>query len=355
MVTIVPAESNRAVLRYIPEVVWGSIPGSGVVKSMRITSSSLTASKETQQSQEIRADRMVPSIIEVAASTGGDVNFEASAGSQDDLYQQFLLMSAWTRDMNFFQVKGSTVRVTGVSQITLLGRDWRDWLSAGQIVKLEGFLTVANNGYFTISGTPSFTGGNTVITVTESSLVAETGSAYTKFLDANDVILKSTATAFTSDNTINGGGANSFAGKTLLIGQKIFVEGLGKETATITFPATSPTEGDEYLISDGVQSVRFEVRSNVGLVDPGNVHVALSGNPDTLRTNVLAAIMDQFRRQKLRMTAASGVAGTKEAGSIAFATTAEVADSVSRLWPTVRAPPTAPARPCAPGRRWPWR
>lgn len=326
MVTIQSAESNRAVLRYIAESVWGTTPASGVTKTMRIKSSSIVASKETQMSQELRADRMVPSIIEVGASTGGDVEFELSAGSQDDFFKQFLL-SAWTLDMNFWLVRGSSVTVTANNTITVTGADWTDWVVSGQYVKLEGFLTIGNNGYW-LTTAVAYTSGNTVITISGTPLVAEAGSAYTKIMDASDVILKSTATAIVATNKINGGGANSFAGKTLKVGQKIFIEGLGKETASIQMEATNPTEGDEFSLNDGVSLVPFEIRTDSTAVAAGNVHVALSNTQATLADNIVAAVNDQFRKEKIRMTAAA-VAGTKESGTVTFATTAEIGDTVT--------------------------
>lgn len=307
MVTIASAESNRAVLRYISEATWGTTPGSGTVKTMRITSSSIVASKETQQSEEIRADRMIPSIIEVAASTEGDVDFEFSAGGQDDFFQQFLL-GTWTEAMTHYVSKGTQVTVTGTSEITITGGDYRNYLNDEDYVKLEGFINLANNGYFKID-TLAYTGGNTVITVDETSLVVESGSAYTKIVDASDVILKSTSTAFTSGNTVNGGGANSFAGKTLLVGQTVFIDSaLGKETGSILCETTDPAEGDTFTISDGVDTVTFEVRTNSALVAPGNVHVALSGTPATLAASIATAINTEFAKENLRCTASVATA-----------------------------------------------
>lgn len=325
MVTIVPAESNRAVLRYIPEIAWGEIPASGVSRTMRITSSSLAASKETQMSEELRADRMVPSIIEVGASTGGDFNFEYSPFSQDDFFQHFLL-GEWSTAMYGLLVRGAAVRVTDTDEVTIVGADYSAWLSAGVHVKLEGFLTLANNGYFEVESV-AFTGGNTVITTVETSLVVEAGSAFTKVFGAEDVILKSTLITIGADNTVDGGGADAFAD--LVIGQKVYLEGLGKETATMTFAAPPAAEGATFDLTDGEQTLTFEFRTNASLVEPGNVQIVPQSNPAALRTAIVAAINDQFRRQTLRFTAAAGVAGTKEAGAFEFATTAEVGDQVT--------------------------
>lgn len=303
MVTIQSAESNRAVLYYITEATWGTTPGSGNVKTMRITSSSIVASKETQQSDEIRSDRMISAIIEVAASTSGDVEFEFSAGGQDDFFQQFLL-GTWSEVMTHFVLKGTKVTITANNTVTLLGGDYRPYLQDEDYIKLEGFQNVGNNGYFSIDAL-AFTSGNTVITVDGTLLTVEGGSATTKILDAGDVILKSTTTAFTSGNTINGGGANAFAGKTLQVGQTIYVEGLGKGAGDIVVGATDPTEGDTIVISDGVQTVTFEIRTNSALVSPGNVHVALSGTEATMADNLEAAINAQFARENIRVSAVS--------------------------------------------------
>ena len=326
MVTVVPAESNRAVLRYIPEVAWGEIPASGVTRTMRITSSSLAASKETQMSEELRADRMVPSIIEVGASTGGDFNFEYSPFSQDDFLQHFLL-GEWTTAMYGLIVRGSSISITGTDDIVITGKDYTAWLQVGDFLKLEGFMNLNNNGYFEVEAI-AFSGGNTVITTVETSLSVEAGSAFTKLIGAEDVILKNTLiTTNATGNVIDGGGANAFAD--LVIGQKVYMEGLGKETGSMTVHATDPAEGDTFTVTDGVDTLVFEFRTNAALVEPGNVQVVPTNDPAALRTALVTAFNDQFRRQKLRITATSGVAGTKQSGSFAFGSVANVGDQLT--------------------------
>lgn len=300
MVAINGAESNRASLRYIAEASWGTTPGSGVSKELRYTSSSLVTGKETKTSDEIRADRMVSNIIEVAGTSSGEINTEVSAGSNDDFMQAFLL-GAWSLPMNFLLVKGASVSVTDTDEITISGADWTDWVADNQWIKLEGFLNAANNGYFSIVGTPAYSGGDTVITVDQTTLVAEAGTAYTKVMDAGDIIAVSTAISFTSGNTVDGGGGNAFGD--LVKGQKVFLEGLQKGSGSVVATTTDPTEGATITISDGVQSVVFEVRTNAALVAEGNIHVALSGTEATMATNLQAAIMDQLRQENFRVSA----------------------------------------------------
>jgi hypothetical protein len=295
-VAINGAESNRASVRYIIENIgWGTTPPTGLTREMRITSSGMVASKDTQISDELRADRMVPSIVEVAASSGGPVSWEFSAFSQDDLFQHSLL-GIWTRPMLGILVKGSSVNVTDIDEVTLSGADWSKWIVPGRFIKLEGYNNLANNSYFEVVSA-TFTGGNTIVVVAESTLVVEAGSAFTKLSEGNDVILKSDLTAFAAGNVISGGGANAFAGERLYVGQKIRLEGLGRESGTIQCAATDPVQGALITINDGVETVVYEIRTDAGLVAEGNIHVPHSGTPATLAANLRAAIMGEFNRK----------------------------------------------------------
>lgn len=297
------AESNRGVLRWIPEVTWGTTPASGLVKTMRITSSTLEAKKSTKTSDEIRADRMVSNVIEVAAQTSGDVGWEMSAGGQDDFYEQFLL-SSFTQSMNFFNVEGSSVSVNTTSKVRIAGKDWSAWLANSQYIKLEGFTNVNNNGYFKIASF-AFTGGNTDITTVETTLVIEAGSTYTAVRDANDVFSKATTTQFQASNTVQ---TVAVLPTNLIVGQRVYLEGLGKETGTATFTATDPTENDKFTLTDGVQTLRFEIATNQATVSPGNVWIPLSATETTLAANFVTALMDQFRKQNIRISAVAAAA-----------------------------------------------
>lgn len=221
------ADANRASIRVIEETTWGTTPAAGATREVRLTSSSLSATKETVTSDELRADRMVSAITETGASSGGDINFEHSAGAQDEFLAAFL-MGSWSRPLSRDFWKGSTISVTGISTITVAGKDISAYLTAGHRILLKGFATAANNGYFSIS-TVAFSGGNTVITVTETSLAAEAGTVAVRLYDANDVVvlnditISSTATGFSSTGTPF---AAAIAAGQLKVGQNIFVDGL---------------------------------------------------------------------------------------------------------------------------------
>lgn len=257
------ADSNRVSIRYIAESVsaWGVTPVSGNVREMRLTSSSLAASKDTKVSNELRADRMVSTIVETGAMTEGDVNFEWSAGTFDDFIQAFVL-GTWTRPMTFDRWIGEIVSITANNTIKVLGKDVRPYILAGRYIKTEGFTVAENNNYWLVTGT-SLSGSDTLIAISGTPLTVESGSFYTKVMDANDVIIfknndirSGTGGADAFDSNGNNAFSAAITAGQLVVGQNIFVEGLGRESGTVLFNDVSEV-GDTITISDGVDSYAF--------------------------------------------------------------------------------------------------
>jgi hypothetical protein len=263
------ADSNRASIRYAIEATsdWGVTPASGVTRPMRFTSSSLTANKETTVSEELRADRMVSSVPEVSASSEGEVNFELSAGSQDDFLQAFVL-GAWTRPMTFDYFKGTTVSWIANNKIKIAGVDAVGYFTAGRRIKTEGFAENAvNNGYFEIDSV-ALVGSDTEITVTTTTSVIEGSTSYTKVLDANDVMVLNnsdirlgTAGAATIDSNSNDAFASAIAAGQLSTGQMIFVDmpvsAITSDNFTITFTGAG-ADGDRLTFNDGLNVLQLE-------------------------------------------------------------------------------------------------
>lgn len=254
------ADSNRASLREAVEALdgWGETPVDGVTRAIRFTSSSISVKKDTATSNEIRDDRMVSSVIETAASSGGEINFEFSAGNQDSFFER-VLMGFFSRPMTFDFWRGQHVRVKDSDEIEIVGLDVTDYLTVGRRIKLSGFVNPANNGFFQISAR-AFASGITTITTVATTLVAEAGSAQTTVQDANDVlILNSTAIRSGTGGApqFDSNGGNAFAAAVaagqLAPGQIIHVEGTGYESGTFTLVDIVAT--DAVTISDGVDSI----------------------------------------------------------------------------------------------------
>lgn len=309
MVAINSAESNRAVVRAIPEVTWATTPTSGKTDELRITSSSLTVTKDTAVSDEIRADRMISSIIEVAASSGGDINYEFSAGSQDSFFQAFLL-GAWTKTMDFFKAKGSHVSVTANNTFTITGGTLTNYFgtTANDWFKAEGFINPENNGHFKVTAVTA-----TTLVIAGTARIVEAGTANTKVMDAGDVI--TSANDITFGQTVSGksiedgagtGIADAITAGQLLVGQYVFVDGYGYYTQTVTFSAAVPTAGDLVTISDGTDTIVFEV-GTASSVTAGNIPFAPGANVTDAATNFAAAVMGQLADGSLRCSADSAL------------------------------------------------
>lgn len=300
------ADSNRASLRYLLEDpnAWGVTPASGNPREMRITGSQLAPNKETATSEELRSDRMVPSIIEVGASAEGEINFELSAGAIDDFLAAFLY-GVWSKPMSFDVFKGKHVSITNTDEITIGGGDFSPYLLVGRHIKTEGFKTPANNTYATIA-TVNYSGGNTVVTVTGATFVVEGANDNTAVLDANDVIvLKNTDIRFgtAGASTIDSAGENAFAAAIaagqLRFGQKIHIDGLGFESGSVLMGGI-PGAGSRVSVYDGIKRVQFQWG---GVVPAGVIGMAVGGSAAAAATNLAAAIMNEASKGTLRVKA----------------------------------------------------
>jgi hypothetical protein len=289
------ADSNRASLREIVEDTqnWGTTPVTGKTRARRFTSSSIAVTKDTVVSSEIRDDRMVSSIIETAASSGGDINWEFAAGTID-LDLQRTLMGLWTRPMDWDVFRGQSVSIVANNQIAINGKDVTGYLTVGRRIKLSGFLTPANNDYFQISAV-AYAAGKTTITITETTLVAEAGNAFATIADGNDVIvLKSAAIrGGNAATTFDSNGANAFAAaraaKQLVAGQRIFVEAANAyESGTLTLDTV--VDGDTVTISDGKALFTFEAQADGVVVNADDLTFAVGVDDATTAANLAHAI-----------------------------------------------------------------
>lgn len=327
------ADSNRASLRFIPETLWAQTPASGESREMRIKTSKLAYKKETKTSEEIRSDRMIPSIIEVAASSDGDIDFEFSAGAIDPFLEAFVY-GKFTRPMTMDFWEGN-VSITANNVVAINSSvDYSSYLTVGRRIKLEGFKNLSNNGYFQISAI-AFASGKTSVTVVGTPLTVEGVSNFTKLFDANDVlVMNNTSIRFgtAGASTIDSAGSNAFASAIaagqIKSGQKVHVDGLGFEAGTITFSAAAAL-GDTITIND----TRAQITLEAGQVSVGG-NIEFNAGADEVATGaaVAAAIVKAYTEGKINVVA-SAVAGVvtvtnleKVGGTIATSGSAAIVD-----------------------------
>jgi hypothetical protein len=79
--------SNRVAVRYVAESVFGTTPATPTLTEVRYTGESISNKISTVQSNEIRSDRNTTDLVRVSSDASGDIQFELSAKSFDDLLE----------------------------------------------------------------------------------------------------------------------------------------------------------------------------------------------------------------------------------------------------------------------------
>jgi hypothetical protein len=290
------ADSNRASIRAIPESVinWGVTPVSGNARALRLTSSTLSAKKNTKVSDELRFDRMVGSVIEVSAMSEGDINIEYSAGSHD-LFLQAFVLGQWSRPMEWDKFSGIVVSWTSTSVLTISGGDYTSYFTAGRRIVTGGFQVPENNSYFQIASV-AFGAGVTTVTMSTTTAVIEAGNNKSFIQDANDIVIfknttirSGTAAASTFDSNGSNAFASAIAAGQLVVGQTIQVDGFGVATGSFDLSATNPTDGEYLTVFDGLNTTIYEFDNNSSILS-GRTAVTIGASAALTAVNLSAAI-----------------------------------------------------------------
>ena len=172
------ASTSRVQLAQLVEATFGTIPGSGTPKAVRITGESLDFGVATETSKEIRPDRQTSDLIVVGGSANGGFNMELSY-NEFDPFIEGALMDTWvvygvngvgatfTADFTATTITAASAP-TGGSALTSLAK--------GQWFKLNAPSHANDGKYFRVSSSVSPT--STVVTVDASTPLA-TGTAIT--------------------------------------------------------------------------------------------------------------------------------------------------------------------------------
>ena len=148
------ANGSRHSLYVTPEVTYGTTPNNPPLSLVRITGTTLGLAKDSLQSEEIRSDRQIADFRLGANQVGGDINFELSYGSFDDLLQAVLLSTPWApaADTGVTTISASA---TGYTQGS--GDFVASGFAVGQIVDVLGFAGAGANGRMKITAVTPLT------------------------------------------------------------------------------------------------------------------------------------------------------------------------------------------------------
>jgi len=106
-------DSSQTRLAYVAEVTPGTTPATPVFKKLRMTGETLAPAIQYVSSNEIRPDRNVADMTRVGQEAAGDINFELSYGSFDDLLEG-LFFNTWATNVlkNGITKKSFTIEKT---------------------------------------------------------------------------------------------------------------------------------------------------------------------------------------------------------------------------------------------------
>ena len=91
------ASGSNVELAYIAEVTAGTTPSTPAFKKIPVSTESLTLSRDTLESETLRADRQIPDVINGNQQVSGDVTGEIRYGAFDDLLEAGL-GGSWAAD-----------------------------------------------------------------------------------------------------------------------------------------------------------------------------------------------------------------------------------------------------------------
>ena len=204
--------SNRVALRRIVEATYGTTPASPAFDAMRFTSESVNYNLSNIVSDEIRADRMIPDLVQVASDASGDVNFEMSYNAYD-LEIRGAMANAWN----------SAVNITAANDIAIVAGDFSttttDLVAAGivvgQWIRASGYVNTENNGYHRVTAVSanSMSVNTTLVNETAPASVDIVGTMIRNGTDQIGITFQKELTDLASPIffTFNGGMVNTMA------------------------------------------------------------------------------------------------------------------------------------------------
>lgn len=156
------ASSNRTAIRRVQETVFGTTPAAPAFEDTRYTSESLNYSITNIVSNEIRSDRQTSDLVQTEADVSGAIDFELSYESFEDFFLHALgdtngfsadYAISNTGDISVVGGAGAGFDATAVVDFDGSGITVGDW------VRVSGFVTAANNGYFRVKTVTTGAGG----------------------------------------------------------------------------------------------------------------------------------------------------------------------------------------------------
>lgn len=144
------SDTSKTQVRIYKESTWGETPSaSNKMTNLNVTSENLSQQTNTARSQNINATGNTQSINRVGIGAGGQIGVEMNFGSGLNYLLEGCMRSTFGSDIN---ISGTTfAAVASGNKFTDSGSGFVSaGVTAGQWIKVAGFTTPANNGFFRV-------------------------------------------------------------------------------------------------------------------------------------------------------------------------------------------------------------
>ena len=195
------SDSDRIQLSYAKETTYGT-PPTGAYQIMRATSESLHQETSTITSSELRADRQIPDVVRSNLSAAGDISTELSY-SFEDFFEASLMSAAWSTGASLISSTSGDIDIDadggtadGSARVSFANSPALAPITAGMWVKLKGFGTAANNGYFKVTAVDD--GLDTIDITPNANFVDETDAPTAATVSyGSQIVNGTTSTSYT--------------------------------------------------------------------------------------------------------------------------------------------------------------
>jgi len=184
------AVADNVLLSYVEETTFGVKKTGSNLQKLRKTSESIKAQLGTIKSNEITGDRQVAGIKKTSQAASGSIGYELSYGTYDDLLRAVLMSAAWKAAETTIAAQTTIAAVASGNKFTDTGNGMANF-DAGEWVKVSGFATAANNGFFRVES--SLAGE---ITVSGGTLVNESATPAVTITQLTSITNGSTVSSF---------------------------------------------------------------------------------------------------------------------------------------------------------------
>lgn len=190
------SSGNEVQITYIEESVYSETPGTGNFKTARFTSEGLNAAPETNESAQIRTDRLSSGQVLTGLTIGGDLPIEYAKAQDIDDFFEGAMMSTWVSDT---PVTVDLTIDTTAGTITRASGDFNSDVEVGDLLILSGFSDSNNNTQVMAMSIDSAT---VISYVGPTGVVDEAGSG-TDFVVADKIGVGTTKKSFSIEKKFN--------------------------------------------------------------------------------------------------------------------------------------------------------